>query len=506
MQETSDHVTGGVLTAVLAIAPGFVAGNIVRPAVSTTTSSTALMLAPKAKVSIMVEYTLASLVATLYGNNKDRHLQVVNGVRNRIYREEKAAKIFKINWEPSRHPTSGNVSAEAGVTVLIDGKSAQVRVVPAFETGIDFLRIKNESDRFVSAGAFHCILLRPEENRRDQNKWIAVEIGLARFSDLEEFNKLSEADPIGLLPHSLLRVGQRRMVWTPRTSKVMDFGKKRRGEPEEKELLGYIGSKMVFLDPHSEYPDFKKGPNDAEGNPSNAGFKPCVFSIDEGPASVTVKYVGRPGKVSVDDGNVPSFSAVPDFDPWAVLGRSPSRIDYEGLQRLQARIMGSLLDPQNPAFAYARALGILRDGADLQQIQTAVGPMVITAVNKAREELELAWNSLSANVDLTVANLTLGEVLGGQELRVIKSRRGGDDDMAAQNVAMAIGSPFDWACPMHRALRDRMIKTLVAKEPKPVVVPAPVADATGAETPAEQPAPASEPAPADPATQPDAQA
>ena len=500
MQDALPVAASGVLTAVLAIAPGFVAGAQVSPASPASPSSTAIMLAPKAQVSILVEYTLASLVATLYGN-QGRHLEAVNQIRQRVYREGKAAKIFKITWEPSRHPTGGNVSAEAGVTVLIDGKNAQMRVVPAFETGINFLRIKNEGDRYVSAGSFHCILLRPEENRRDQGKWTAVEIGLARHSDLEEFNKLSEADPIGLLPHSLLRVGQRRMVWTPTMSKVMNFGKKRRGDPGEKEHLGFIGAKMVFLDPSSEYPDYKKGPPDESGEPSNAGFKACVFSIVEGPASVTVKYVGRPGKVSIDDGNVPAFSAVPDFDPWAVLGRSPSRLDFNQLQRLQSRIMETLLDPQNPAVAYARALGILRDGADLQVIQTAVGPMLTTAVEKAREELATAWKSLSANVDTLAANLMLGEILGGQELKVVKARRSGDEDLAAQNVAAAIGSPFDWACPMHRALRDRLIETLKAKEPKPVIAPDTIADATGAETPAEQPAPASEPT-----TQPDAQA
>ena len=497
MQLEAPLAGNGVLTAVSAIAPGFVPGAKVVPASGTAASANVIMLAPKAQVSIMVEYTLAKLVATLHGNNGARQQQIITEIRDRIYREDKAARIFRITWEPTRHPVSGNMSAEANVTVLEDGKNLTVRVCPAFETGIDFLRIKNDGDRFVSHGSFHCILLRPEANRRDQEKWTAVEIGLARLSDLEEFNKLSEADPIPLLPHTLMKLGQRRMVWTPTTIVRRSFGKTRQGQAKEKELLGYIGSKMVFLDPSSVFPDFKKGKIGEDGKPKNEGFKPSVFSIDEGPASVTVKYLGKPGNVEINDGNVAKFSSTPDFDPWAVLGRSPSRLDYNGLQRLQARIMGSLMDPENSAAAYARALGILRDGADLQQIQTVIGPMVTDAVEKAREELKLAWNSLSASVDTLAAIMKLDEILDGQDLKTVEARRGGNEDKAAQSVASAIGSPFDWACPMHRELRVRLIVALKAKEPKPVAVtpePTPVVteEATGAETPAEPPAPTSD--------------
>lgn len=504
LQENPAPDATGVIRAVLAIAPGFNPSAKVVPA-TVTQPSTALMLAPKAQVTITLEYWLASLVATLHGKGRGgRHLALVNEVRSRIYREGGVAKIFPITWEPARY--ENGVGAEAEVSVNADGKTVQVRVCPAFETGIQYERITNDGERFVTAGSYHCILLCPQENRRDQDTWTAVEIGLGRASDLEEFNKLSLADPIPCLPHTLLKLGQRRIVWTPPTYKLQSFGQKRSGkgekEPEKRTVLGYMGGKIVFLDEHSEFPDFIRGPNGADGKPQMTGFKAGVFSVTEGPRSVTLRYLGKPGNVALEDGIVPEFSQIPDFDPWAILGRSPSRLDYKQLQKVQARLTETLADPANPAVAYARALGIVREGAELELIQKVVGPMIRTAVERAREELGSAWTSLSNSVDTIATSLVLAEIVGDQDVQIVERRRGGTDDLAAQNVSAAIGSPFDWQCPMHRELRSRLIEALKAKEPKPEPVVAAETEkapdeAVSDEQPAEGASDSSDPAPGD---------
>jgi hypothetical protein len=458
-----ENPTQEVLSALEAIAPGAVAQAALTGSSSVPEPGTALILAPKAQISIRLEYVLARLVASKVARG-DSKLMItkVNRVRSRMYREPgtKVPKIFRIQWEPTLF--DGSPAAKATLRIIgQDGRPRDVRVRPEFELDVQFQRLKKDAGRWVSGDAFHVILLAPERERDEEGT--AVEIGLAPSSELEEFNRLSEADPIPSLPHSIERIGQRRMVWTPTHYEERKFGKDK--EQVTQIFLGYYGSVMMFMDPHSAPPDYVAGPKDEEGRPTIKAYKPNVISyVLKGPKSCEVKFLGKPGDVPLDDGNVPTLAGTPDFDPWAALGHSPTRIDFTKLLELSNRLNASVSDPENPAVAYGRRLGIIRDRDDIGAIATHVSQIVARAVELAKEEGDRAWHSLCGHVDLI--QTSLAEVLGGVEIEVVRKRRRGDDDPAAMLVAQVIGTAFDWQCPMHRQLRVRLLKRL-AREANP---------------------------------------
>lgn len=463
----------GILRAIDVLAPGL---QSLAPSTSHApdgSPGTALVLTPKVQMSIRLEYLLARLVADKYPvtgrtpHDRDRRMRErIREIRRRIYREPgtTSPKIFQIQYEPTRYDL--NVAPKASLVIQDNnGHPRTVTVRPEFELGIGFERIRQVGDRWQSNGVYHVILIAPDGGRRD-NEGTAVEIGLAPLSELEEFNRLSQADPIPSLPHALERLGQRRMIWTPQTCEPRRYGEG--ADAETKIFLGYMGSVLMFLDPKSDMLEYVPGKPDEDGRPTFQKGKPTVVSyVLTGPRSAMVKRLGRPGEVEIEDGNVPTLEGAEHFDPWTALGRTPARIDFRNLTGLRDRLVETVSNPENPAVVYGRRLGIIRERDDLASIALHAGQIVDRAVNLAREEGERAWQQLVAQIDEKLANLTPEEAYDGANPRVVRARRKGDNDVVAQRIAEAIGSPFDWGSPTHRQLRERVLDRLDEPERRP---------------------------------------
>jgi len=423
------------------------------------TQTFALALRREVVVSQRVLNAAMDLMARAYPDIKQG--AAIKMLERRLYREpgRDQPAIVPVMWE-ARENEEGDVFARAKVNVQIEGGTANVEVEPMFYLGdatredrrIRYLVRKGES--WVSnGGAWACFLVQPR-NAADlrTGKWWAFALPLLSKSVLDEYNLLNRAvgtPPVAHLENLLESLAPMRMEWKP------NFIGDMRQDRDGRNILGFIGTRIVVQAKDSLSPPYKTKGGTAE-------FQSAVFRFVESTGAVVATCLGRPKEIKLIDDRV-EFGQLESrsytVDAWRVLGKTVLEINPSDLSARKITLLRDLTQPGNPVVEYARDLGLLTKEDDPARYRQALERLIDNAIRIASEEFAAVRSILERALTSVAVEVSVESALAGQSVKETRKRRSGDDAVAAY-IQAKTGS-FDWGIPMHRALRQWCLDTIL---------------------------------------------